>query len=184
MEIWKPIPGFDEQYFASNMGRIKSAARVVRKTHRNGKVMMQSYKERILSCKKSDKLGHRSTTLTGICGEQTFFVHRLVLLTFVGPCPDGMEACHRNGNASDNKLSNLRWDTHLSNSQDRKEHGMYAVGERHVMAKLSEKTVIEIRAKLSSVPMYKGQLTELADEYKISLSTISNIKQRKTWKHL
>ena len=29
-------------------------------------------------------------------------VHRLVLETFVGPCPGGMECCHANGNSLDN----------------------------------------------------------------------------------
>ena len=179
MEIWKPIPGFDQQYFASDMGRIKSAARVVTKVHRNGKVMRQSYKERILSCKKADKLGHRSTTLTGINGEQTLFVHRLVLLTFVGPCPDGMEACHSNGNASDNKLSNLRWDTHFGNSQDRKEHGMYAVGEKHVMAKLSAKDVRDIRMRISNGESNKS----ISADYPVNAKTIWSIKVGKNWSH-
>ena len=47
--------------------------------------------------------------------------HRLVLEAFVGPCPQGQEACHRDGNAANNELSNLRWDTHLANCQDRDE---------------------------------------------------------------
>ncbi len=64
----------------------------------------------------------------GLClegdGRQTQFrVHRLVLETFVGLCPDGMEACHRNGDPGDNKLSNLRWDTHENNMLDAVRHG-------------------------------------------------------------
>lgn len=177
MEIWKSIPGFDGQYFASDMGRIKSAARVVTKVHRNGKVMRQSYNERILSCKKADKLGHRSTTLTGVNGEQTLFVHRLVLLTFVGPCPEGMEACHRNGKASDNTLSNLRWGTHLSNNRDRKEHGMYAVGEKHVMAKLSAKDVRDIRMRISDGESNNS----IAADYPVISKTIWSIRIGNTW---
>ncbi len=47
-------------------------------------------------------------------------IHRLMLETFRGKCPDGMESCHNNGNKLDNKLTNLRWDTHKNNCSDRK----------------------------------------------------------------
>lgn len=36
-------------------------------------------------------------------------VHRLVLETFVGPCPEGHDADHINGDREDNRLANLRW---------------------------------------------------------------------------
>ena len=45
-------------------------------------------------------------------------VHRLVLEAFEGKCPDGMEACHNNGNKIDNRLENLRWDTRSNNIKD------------------------------------------------------------------
>jgi hypothetical protein len=52
--------------------------------------------------------------------ERKVRVHRLVLMTFVGPCPPGMEACHfPNPERSDNRLSNLRWDTRSNNGRDR-----------------------------------------------------------------
>lgn len=50
-------------------------------------------------------------------------VHLLVLEAFVGPCPPGLEGCHTNGDGLDNKLTNLRWDTHAANMQDRLRHG-------------------------------------------------------------
>lgn len=50
-------------------------------------------------------------------------VHRAVLETFVGPCPPGMEACHNNGDRTDNRLENLRWDTHQANERDKVNHG-------------------------------------------------------------
>lgn len=50
-------------------------------------------------------------------------VHRLVAEAFLGSCPPGMEACHNNGNPSDNRLSNIRWDTHKNNEDDKRRHG-------------------------------------------------------------
>ena len=50
---------------------------------------------------------------------RTRFVHHLVLETFVGPKPEGMEACHYpDPDKRNNALSNLRWDTHAENMAD------------------------------------------------------------------
>lgn len=50
-------------------------------------------------------------------------VHRLVLLAFVGPCPEGKVACHFDGNPEHNHVPNLRWDTMKANQQDSLRHG-------------------------------------------------------------
>ena len=49
-------------------------------------------------------------------------VHRLLLAAFVGPCPEGMECRHLDGNRLNNKLENLCWGTHYENIQDRTRH--------------------------------------------------------------
>jgi hypothetical protein len=41
----------------------------------------------------------------------------------VGPRPDGMQVCHNNGLRTDNRLSNLRYDTASGNMRDRILHG-------------------------------------------------------------
>lgn len=46
-------------------------------------------------------------------------VHRMVLETFMGPCPPEMEGCHKNDDKLNNSLSNLRWDTRESNVLER-----------------------------------------------------------------
>lgn len=56
---------------------------------------------------------------------KTFIVARLVLETFISPCPNGMEACHNDENSLNNILSNLRWDTHPNNMR-----GAYFDGKR------------------------------------------------------
>jgi hypothetical protein len=47
-----------------------------------------------------------------------FLVHRLVLLAFVGPAPEGMEGCHWDDDPLNNHLSNLRWGTPGDNGLD------------------------------------------------------------------
>ena len=47
-------------------------------------------------------------------------VQCLVLEAFVGPCPEGMEACHYpDPTRTNNRLENLRWDTHSENMRDK-----------------------------------------------------------------
>ena len=46
---------------------------------------------------------------------KNILVHHAVLLAWVGPCPDGYQADHINGNAGDNRLENLEWVTPAEN---------------------------------------------------------------------
>lgn len=78
---------------------------------------------------------------------QTHRVHRLVCAAFHGPCPDGMECSHLNGNPSDNRPENLAWETRSENHARKHEHGKAQVGDRHGCAKLSSRDVSEIRRR-------------------------------------
>ncbi len=49
--------------------------------------------------------------------------HRLVCAVFHGPCPDGHETRHLDGNRSNNCASNLRWGTPKENAEDQARHG-------------------------------------------------------------
>ncbi len=44
-------------------------------------------------------------------GNTIYSVHRLVLETFVGPCPEGKTCDHKNRVRDDNRIENLRWAT-------------------------------------------------------------------------
>lgn len=50
--------------------------------------------------------------------QKNLLVHRLVLETFVGQCPEGMECDHVNRDRSDNRLQNLRWVPHKENQRN------------------------------------------------------------------
>jgi hypothetical protein len=72
------------------------------------------------------------------------YVHRLVLEAFVGPCPEGMEACHNNGDTADNRLVNLRWDTKQANVADKLKHGTQPAGSLSANATLTADDVIAV----------------------------------------
>ncbi len=66
-----------------------------------------------------DGTGYRFVRLYRDGRSRGFRVHRLVLEAFVGPAPPGMEGCHYpDHNKANNRLGNLRWDTHAENSRD------------------------------------------------------------------
>lgn len=101
------------------------------------------------------------------------YVHHLVLEAFVGPCPDGMEACHNNGNGLDNRLENLRWDTHDNNMYD-------SIVHKHQVGKLTLEDVVRIK-KLLSLGFLQS---EIAFEFKVAQSLISRIKNGVRWNHV
>ena len=177
-EIWKPIPGYGGHYEASSEGRIRVLDRVIVKKHpMTGRMCENRYKGRLLTPCKSGKYGYMGVTL-GVDGvDYSVSVHKLVLLAFVGEKPVGFEVCHNNGIAWDNRASNLRWDTHFNNNQDRLRHGTYARGEEHHMCRLSEEQVIEIFQQQPS-------LKDCIVRYGISRSQAFRIKKGKSWEHV
>jgi hypothetical protein len=107
-------------------------------------------------------------------------VHRTVLESFVGICPDGMQACHNNGDRSDNRLSNLRWDTPKNNQADRKKHRTYLVGENHPKAKLSDEQVLYIRSvyKPKSKEFGAKALGKIFGVHPVTIEKIARYEQR------
>jgi hypothetical protein len=97
------------------------------------------------------------------------YVHRLILETFVGPCSEGLECCHNNGDCTNNKLTNLRWDTHRENSRDRIRHGTGTRGSRIPQAKLREEQIPLIRVLRTN----GRTLREIAQVFGVSESAIS-----------
>lgn len=109
----------------------------------------------------------------------TYLVHRLVLEDFRGPAPEEHVACHNNGIRTDNRLENLRWDTQASNSADKLAHGTLLRGSKSPVAKLSERAVDEIRARL----VFGETQRSIARRYGVHQSTISFINTGRCWSH-
>lgn len=111
-------------------------------------------------------------------GKQNYrFVHRIILETFIGKCPDGYESLHSDGNKENNCLSNLRWGTAIENQKEKILHGNIARGERAGPSKLNEYQVKQI------LKMNGGRQT-IADLFGVSYGAIRAIKTGRTWKHI
>lgn len=125
--------------------------------------------------------GHLSFVLRKKGKSHTIGVHRLLLETYVSPCPIGMECRHLDGNPKNNQLENLTWGTEKENQQDRKRHGTSLEGIKHPMVKLTEQDVRMI------VYIYRTGLfsqKEIAIQYNITRPNVTAIVNRKTWKHI
>lgn len=121
-ELWKPVRDYDGIYEVSDAGRVRRV--------RSG---------RILKTRRSDGYG-----VASLCREGEYekrLVHRMVLEAFVGPCPDGAEGCHFDGDPNNNALSNLRWDTRKKNIRDMLRHGRGTIklSNADVLAALDER---------------------------------------------
>lgn len=143
-EIWRLVPGFPD-YEVSDMGRIKSFRRK---------------KVRVLNPHRNN-LGYSSVVLfrDGNPPKQ-MTVHRIVMLAFVGPCPERMEVCHSDANPRNNQLSNLRYDTHLANMRE-----VTLLGKKRVIFDEQAKAIKEDRQLGVSTK-------ELAERYRISERTV------------
>ena len=172
-ELWQPVAGWEGLYEVSDQGNVRSVDRPVRCVGGS-----RIYPGSVLNG-TPDKDGYRRVCLSRKNRKSYLHVHRLVLMTFIGPCPKGFEACHRNGLQDDNRLQNLKWDTHKANCWDKVKHGTAQRGERGPSAKLTAQDVREIRLLLEEGVTQKV----IALKFGVTQVAISRIKVGKSWKH-
>ena len=186
---YEPIPGFPG-YVAGDDGSVWSSWRSCGRG--GGHFMTDSRQrqmsERIWICESRPcRSRYRSVTLRVKNGSKlTRFVHQLILMSFVGPCPDHCEARHLNGDSEDNQLCNLRWGTATENWQDRRLHGRINSqrGSDHYNAKLTEAAVRNIRGLHPDGTASKQEVQALATSWKVNKLTIRDVIERRTWRHI
>lgn len=165
---WRPISGYEGRYDISNDGEVRSWLQ--RGRHE------RSTEARILAQTVTPK-GYRLVHLRSSASKgKSYSVHRLVLLAFVGPCPEGMEASHLNGDSADNRIENLAWESSKKNHARKKLHGTYQTGEKVNSAKLDWEKVRAIRAAHKKI-----KATELAAMYHVHVATIHRVQAMDHW---
>ena len=111
LEKWLPIKGYERLYEVSSFGRLRNI---------NG----------LLSPPKN-KSGYVQAALYKKGKRKKFYVHVLVLKTFVREPAPGEECNHLNGKKADNKVSNLEWVTRSANHL----HRYHVLGQKAVSGK-------------------------------------------------
>ena len=160
-EIWKDIiiEGYDVRYQISNLGRVKSIARLSEQGHWLNEIIMKQCDNRhgylYVDLYANRRNGYHKIRK---------YVHRLVAEYFVdNPDPENFkEVDHLDTNPSNNIYTNLRWCTHVGNY----ENPITVQNEKkaHIGYRPSEKIFENLRKRIS---VYKdGVLLHTFTSYK------------------
>jgi hypothetical protein len=129
-EEWRPVVGYEGSYEISSLGRIRSI--------RYGRIKLlvpavQLRGKYLRVC--------LSTYCGGIHRQQSFALHRLVLIAFKGPCPQHLhEGAHLDGVPGNCRASNLEWVTKKVNAAHRAMHGHTYSGPTSPACYITEET--------------------------------------------
>lgn len=180
METWKRIEGYPD-YEVSDLGRVVSYKRP--SAPRLMKLSIHPNGHRFVGLTRHEN-GYAKTT--------AHLVHRLVALAFI-PNDDPEVKTHVlhtvavKAGGSD-AVTNLRWGTHRENIMDSVRAGTqhpvwrsgFNAGEAHGAARFSEADVLDMRRLRAS----GASLKEIAAKYDTSITTVSDIANRRNWKHI
>jgi hypothetical protein len=126
------------------------------------------------------KDGYHQVSIRNGNTSRSSYVHRLIMEAFRGPCPDGMEVRHGDGNRTNNCLANLSYGTPKQNAEDRDKHGTTIRGSIQHSAKVTEADVTEMRRLHAEGMTCPG----IALRWGLDRGTAHRIVTGRTWKHL
>jgi hypothetical protein len=131
------------------------------------------------------KKGYLQVCLTN---KNTYIIHRLIALTFIENKENKPEVNHIDGNKLNNHISNLEWNTTQENLEHKRINNLgktlkaklSATGINNSQAKLDEEDVILIRMNCIT----KNDIKKFSKELNVSIATIYDIKNRRSWTHI
>lgn len=145
-EIWLEILGFPD-YYISNHGLVRT---LIPRNRNSKPPEIPRYLKINITANGYCRVSIRKKSENN--KSKSLFIHSLVLTTFKGPRPLGMQCCHKDGIKTNNYIHNLRWGTPSENTIDQVKHGVHGglkrVGELHPNSKLSDKQVLDIKNRV------------------------------------
>lgn len=144
-EIWKDVPGYESLYKVSTHGRVYS---FLRKTYLRSKGTVNFRKD---------------------SSQKVYYIGRLIMFTFVGPCHSGMYVIHEDHDRLNNRLDNLRYGT-LADVIKHNE-------SRPRNKKITDDVVSQLLAET-------GSHKEVAKKFGLSETTVCAIRQGRHRKYI
>ncbi len=177
-EIWATVKDYEECYEISNYGRVKSLERYSFYSNKSVKIEGRLMRPHFMKC--NGKYTYLTITLSKSGKVKTCLVHRLVAIHFLGNNQDLPCINHKDGNKSNNHISNLEWITQQDNIKHSIKNGLTkSRGENCHTSKFKEKDILDIRELHKTL-----SLNKISKIYKVAPGTISKIVSRKHWKHV
>lgn len=162
-EQWRPIPGYENHYSVSNLGRIR---RDHTNTHaKAGHIMKLT----------TSRDGYENVGLSMNGNPTLKRVHRLVWEAFNGPIPVGHVINHKDGIKHHNTISNLEAVTHQTNIL----HAFRELGRRRPGEKITTAIAEQIRNRRAGGEPLKS----IAASFGVTLVCVSSVVTGKTWAH-
>ncbi len=169
-EYWKNIQGFDDVFYISNIGRIKSASRELNYPSRCGNPVTRMTKEKMLVLRPT-RYGYIQTNLAHNGVNTMWFVHRLVAIAFIPNPYNFPHVNHIDGDKTNNNVENLEWCTNQENQihavrMGLNDHSKYESGK-------PKKPVVQIDIKTGQIVGRYKSIKEAANA--VGQKTSSNI---------
>lgn len=131
-EIWKDIKGYEGLYQASNFGRIKRLEALL--PDKNGNKHYSP--EKILKPWKH-KSGYQLIGLNKYGCRKAKLIHRIIAEAFIENPHDKPQINHKDGDKTNNCVSNLEWVTNSENQR----HKIYTLGKKTPLENYHRKRV-------------------------------------------
>lgn len=156
-EIWKDIPEYEGLYQVSNLGNVKSLSR---KVFLNNKYRYLS-KEKLLK-PVIIKSGYLIICLHKNLKQKSFYIHKLVAISFLNHIPCGFKLVvdHINNNKLDNNVVNLQIITTRENTSKNKK---LSISSKYVVVSWCKSqnkwySCIRINSKTKNLGYFKNEI--------------------------
>ena len=116
-------------------------------------------------------------------GKRKWPAHRYAWFATNGEIPAGLFVCHSCNNEPCCNPKHLYLGDRKRNSGDAARDGLYAVGERNGLSKLTTAQVLEMR-EIDRQSNERGTRAMLSRKYGVTDRLVSAICKRQIWKHL
>lgn len=171
-EIFKSVNGYEGYYEVSNLGRIKSCARVWSVGKKEATILKPAHRK-----------GEYDSVTFCVDGVKKYLtIHRLVAIHFCDNPNNFPVVNHKDSDIYNNRADNLEWTTNSGNAIHGYKFGNRegCKGEKHGRRKLSEDQVMALIKRRNE----GAALIELADDFKISIAQVSRIANGQRWSHI